>query len=390
MTNQLSEKYPILQFKGKSWTITKEIAELLGQCEAYVHSISFTPILPEYREEMKRVAFIKGAQATTAIEGNNLSIEEIEKIKEGKSLQPSQKYQEIEVNNVLTALEALYNEVVFLGKHQLITPKLIEEFHYMIGKGLEGQLEATPGKFRNNNVTVAKYRPPDYVDVEELITNYCNWLKEEFCFECGDQRLSDIITQAIVSHVYFELIHPFGDGNGRTGRLIEYYILLRGGLPDISLHVLSNHYNKTRPEYYRQIDQITRTGKLTEFLNYALMGLRDGLVNTLEAIQLSQFKLTWHKLIYDKFAESKTGNKIVSKRRKDFLLAIPISKEFKASDVVDINATTAKLYSNISLKSIERDLSELKTLDLLRKNGSLYMANVSLVGKLIYNGKWNK
>jgi len=42
------------------------------------------------------------------------------------------------------------------------------------------------------------------------------------------------------------MIHPFGDSNGRTARLIEFYILLRAGLPDMVSHILSNHYNDTR------------------------------------------------------------------------------------------------------------------------------------------------
>src|SRR5689334_20493438 len=100
MSTSLVEKYPNLPFTD-NWEITKTIAELLGQCEAYVNSISFTPIMPEHREALQRVALIKGAQATTAIEGNNLTVEEIEKIKDGKKLQPSQRYQEIEAKNVL-------------------------------------------------------------------------------------------------------------------------------------------------------------------------------------------------------------------------------------------------------------------------------------------------
>jgi hypothetical protein len=52
---------------------------------------------------------------------------------------------------------------------------------------------------------------------------------------------------AVVAHVYFEWIHPFGDGNGRTGRLIELKLLLEAGVPQPAAHLLSNHYNATRP-----------------------------------------------------------------------------------------------------------------------------------------------
>ncbi|NJN71060.1 MAG: hypothetical protein HC801_12855, partial [Nitrospira sp.] len=85
-----------------------------------------------------------------------------------------------------------------------------------------------------------------------LFDRFCEWLKKEFCFDSGSQSFEDAVIQAIVTHVYLEWIHPFGDGNGRTGRLLEFYILLRAGNPDISSHILSNFYNETRAEYYRQ------------------------------------------------------------------------------------------------------------------------------------------
>ena len=77
------------------------------------------------------------------------------------------------------------------------------------------------------------------------------------------------------THVYIAMIHSFGDGNGRTVRLIEFYILLRAGLPDIASHILSNHYNDTRQEYYRQIDLCIRERDLSGFVRYVVQGFRD-------------------------------------------------------------------------------------------------------------------
>lgn len=76
-----------------------------------------------------------------------------------------------------------------------------------------------------------------------------SWLKEAFDFPKGAHSVDESIQQAIAAHGYFEWIHPFRDGNGRTGRLIELLVLLRGGLLDICVHVLANHYNNTRREY---------------------------------------------------------------------------------------------------------------------------------------------
>src|SRR5680860_933902 len=60
------------------------------------------------------------------------------------------------------------------------------------------------------------------------------------------------IVKAIVAHLYLAWIHPFGDGNGRTARLVELQILLAAGFPVPACQLLSSHYNQTRAEYYRQ------------------------------------------------------------------------------------------------------------------------------------------
>ena len=103
------QDYPHIQFH-KQWQLTSEIYYLLGKCEAIITAISKMPINPEYYSRLKSVSLIKGAQATTAIEGNTLSDEEIEIISEGKSLPPSKKYQEREVRNILDAMNILCKE----------------------------------------------------------------------------------------------------------------------------------------------------------------------------------------------------------------------------------------------------------------------------------------
>src|SRR5690606_32617625 len=154
-------------------------------------------------------------------------------------------------------------------------------------ENLGDHFDANPGRFRNDSRVVGKYRCPDYRDVPELIKKYCEWLQREFHYQHG-QSFCDTVIQAIVAHIYLEWIHPFGDGNGRTGRLIEFYILLRGGFPNIASHILSNHYNQTRSEYYRHFDSARERRDLTSFIEYALLGFRDGLKETLQIIQESQ------------------------------------------------------------------------------------------------------
>jgi len=382
----LFREYPHLSFKV-DWELNRNTLIMLGQCEAYIKAINNTPIMPDFYTELMTLALRKGAQATTAIEGNTLTDEEISKLQRGEKLPPSKEYQEIEVINIMNAYNDLLQETVYQKKEQLISRPLLLRFHKMVGQRLGEHFSAIPGQFRNSDVIVGPYRAPDYRDVEPLIEQYCNWLKDQFKFERGDQQFSDVIVQAIVAHVYLEWIHPFGDGNGRTGRLVEFYILSRGGNPDISLHVLSNHYNNTRPEYYRQLEKATTTRSLTAFIEYALTGFRDGLQQILEKIQSSQFLITWHKYVYDKFGEIEMKQKEVFKRRRSLGLEIPIDRKFKFDEIPELTIKLARLYSGISSKTLERDIDELLKNSILLFSDGRYYANISALNKMIAKRK---
>ena len=160
----------------REWEIDTECAYMLGECDAYVKALTDIPLKPEYRDKLLRVSLIKGAQATTAIEGNTLSQEEIEKLEEGWRLPPSKEYLEIEVKNILEAFNFLLREIVLEGNVRIVTPELIKEFHQMIGKNLGEHLDAIPGRFRDDNRVVGQYFAPDYKFVPELVNKLCTWL----------------------------------------------------------------------------------------------------------------------------------------------------------------------------------------------------------------------
>lgn len=385
----LEQKYPHIKFQ-RNWEFTGNIQYYLGFIEALIKSIYLTPLLPEHYKKLMKVSLIKGAQSTTAIEGNTLSEGEIEEIIIGKKLPKSKEYQEIEVKNVIETLNYLKTEIVENNFNELITSGLIKKIHHMIAKNLGIYLDAVPGKFRTDNRTVGSYHCPDYNDVEKLINHLTNWLKSEFHYP-DEQKIYNVIVQAIVTHVYIEWIHPFGDGNGRTGRMIEFYILLRGGIPDIASHILSNYYNETRPEYYRQLDNARHKRDLTEFIEYALLGLSDGLQNTLEIIQKSLFEITWQKLIYDKFSMRKDNiGREVFRRRRTLMLEIPLETEVSIEDISLLTPKIAKVYADKSNRTILRDLNELMELELIIKIGKKYKANIGLLKGYLPESKMDK
>jgi len=387
MEAKLHREYPHLLFR-KLWTLSDSSWLLLGQCEAYVNAINNTPILPHHYDELMKVALMKGAQATTAIEGNTLTEEEIQKMMEGQKLPPSKEYQESEVQNILDAFNELLDEVVKEKVDHLIDLDLIKRFHKMVGKELGEPFSAIPGSLRNNDVIVGKYRCPDYRDVPALLEKFCNWIQKEFRFGLKVQSFGEVVIQAIASHVYIEWIHPFSDGNGRTGRLLEFYILLRGGNPDIASHILSNFYNLTRPEYYNQIEKARANRDLSCFFDYALLGFRDGLVQTLQIIQKSQFENTWQKLIYDKFDAIRAATRQdVFKRQRILALELPFDKSFSIPEISTLTVQLAKTYTSISAKTIQRDLEKLMELELVTKKEDKFIANTEILTSMFAKRK---
>jgi Fic family protein len=382
-----SKKYPKIGFDVKL-ELTDRFWLLLGQSVAYLQAINNTPIMPEYYRSLMHVSLAKGAQSTTAIEGNMLSDEEIVKIMEGKKLPESMVYQGEEVKNIIDAFDSILFRTVYEDDNQLITPELILDYHEMVGKGLGDQFTAIPGEFRKTDAIVGRYICPDPKEIPDLINHYCAFLQEKFSYDPNKKsNFSDVFLEAIVAHVYLEWIHPFGDGNGRVGRLLEFYVLSRGGNPDITLHILSNHYNLTRPEYYRQLDKAYQNNDLSDFVLYALVGYRDGLKQTLEKIQESQLKMTWQNYVYDTFAKVDIKHKEVFKRKRSLGLEIPIGDKFTINEIPDLNIPLAKLYSNVGDRTLARDVDELIELEILKNEGHYYFANVSALNKMIAKRK---
>lgn len=370
----------------KQWEITDTSAYLLGECDAFVQALTDIPLQPEDRERLLGVSLRKGAQATTAIEGNTLSEEDIEKIQEGWSLPPSKEYLKTEVSNILDAFNTLLQEIVTENKIEIITPNLIKKFHYLIGKDLGEHFDAIPGQFRVDRRYVGPYLAPEHRYVNELVEKLCVWISKEFHYVNG-QNFKTAVIQAIVTHVYIEWIHPFGDGNGRTGRLLEFYILLRAGLPSIVSHILSNHYNLTRSEYYRQLDKARKNRNLTEFIQYALQGFRDGLKENLDIIQKGQFSIFWQHYIYETFADLKYTKKSSFKRKRAVMLQMPINKRYTVDELLGISADVARRYATLKRATVLRDLRELQELNLLLKVGRTYIANTMVLSAMMPSKK---
>jgi Fic family protein len=155
------------------WNLDAQTHNLLGQCHAYISAMLGTPVRPDYRQQLLLVSLARGAQATTAIEGNTLSDSDVDSIQSGKSLPASKEYLEKEVRNILTAFNSILEELIRDKSEELISSDMIKRFHRMVGEGLGDAFDAEPGALRRRNVTVGPYRPPSFEEVPALVDRLC-------------------------------------------------------------------------------------------------------------------------------------------------------------------------------------------------------------------------
>src|SRR5208283_4795648 len=206
------------------------------------------------------------------------------------------------IDNIVTACNAILKEVS--EKRELsLTADRIKDLNRAVLDKLSLEDHTKPGEIRQHEVTVARYRGAPAEDCRYLLERLCEWLAGwDFAPTEENMILPIAILKAIISHLYLAWIHPFGDGNGRTARLVEFQTLISSGVPAPAAHLLSNFYNQTRTEYYRRLDNASRSGgDLIPFVDYALGGFLDGLKQQLMHIRQQQWDAAWRDHVQDAF-----------------------------------------------------------------------------------------
>ena len=352
---------------------------LLGEARAVCEQITSTPLKPGVVEHLNEVALIKGALATTAIEGNTLSEEQVAGIYRGEyTAPPSREYQEREVRNVLDALTKI-DEQATTGSLAPVTAQLICEYNFQVLNATEHAPDAVPGELRDHSVMAGNYRGAPAQDCSYLTRRLAEWL-ESAMFRSDDPDIAFALTviQAIYAHLYIAWIHPFGDGNGRTARLLEFMLLARSGqLPLLAAHLLSNHYNLTRNQYYRELQAASQTSSTHGFLAYAAQGLVDGLREQIGFVRAQQLNVSWANYVneaMDRFPTSQASN-----RQHTLVLAMPYDEAIARGNLALLNPELAALYAKAGPRTLSRDLNRLAKAGLILRDGRNWKANIDVM-----------
>ena len=333
---------------------------LLGEAQSKCHHIAGAPLQPDKQEKFHMLYLAKGALATTAIEGNTLTEEEVQKLLDGELHLPrSKEYLGKEVENIITACNAIVQEMESTPQKSPLTVEEIFRLNQMVLRDLPLKEEIRPGEIRTFSVVAGRYRGAPVKDCLYLLERLCRWLNDPQSFSLGDERysLAAGILKAIFAHLYLVWIHPFGDGNGRTGRLLEFRFLLEAGVPTPAAHLLSNHYNETREAYYYYLDlSCKKPDGVLDFLQYAFQGFVDQLENQIIALRRDQMVDTWRNYIHSEFKDTQS-----EKRKKKLLLALLTEEsQVPKNRILFLDTELAQLYEGKTMKTLSRDLADLE------------------------------
>ena len=180
-----------------------------------------------------------------------------------------------EVHQYAEALKMGFNLV---KKQGLLTNNFILQMHEVIEQNDAGFRKLPGTKLLNDRTGEVVYTPPqDFEAISKLMANL-----EQFI---NNDELSDIdplIKMAIIHH-QFESIHPFYDGNGRTGRIINILYLVQKGLLHLPVLYLSRYIIRHKADYYRLLQEAREKDKWEEWILYMLTGIEQ---TAMESIQL--------------------------------------------------------------------------------------------------------
>lgn len=378
------ESHPWINFEASEFNaLDPRTWMLLGEARSKCEHLARVPLQPAVAHQLFRAALVRGAQASTAIEGNTLTNEQVEGILDGTYSAPaSRAYQEQEVRNVLEALQEISDQAR-IGRHPRITPALICDYNRQVLQGTGYPDKVIPGSIRTHSVVVGNYRGAPAEDCQYLLARLSDWLEsEDFHSDDLQVRFARHIAAAVCAHLYVNWIHPFADGNGRTARLLEYAVLARSGVvPFPAALLLSNHYNLTRDRYYRELQAADRSGVITGFAMYAVEGLVDGLREQIALVAGQVLQVTWTNYIHAVLGESPATKG--RDRRQALVQAMIPSEVYTRRGLADLARAATSHYAQVGPKTLSRDLNQLVEMGLVAKEAGGWRANVDVLAAFL-------
>lgn len=256
------------------YTITPELLALVEEIAALRERISSASVDLAWVPALQKDTRSRNAHASTAIEGNPLTLEQVRAIEEGREVLSSDERSRREVLNYFAGLRFIeQNTEIKRIRHEHLF-----DLHRILADEVMDQGQA--GSYRTIQVRVGGHIPPPPQDVSPLMLELLDWWNTEA------SKLSPVLSSSIL-HYRFEEIHPFADGNGRVGRALALWELYRRGFDTHHIFSVDEYYWENRQKYYQSLADVSKKhyGDLTYWLEYCAEGLRFSLERTWLRIQ---------------------------------------------------------------------------------------------------------
>ena len=332
---------------------SSQIDNLLIRATVLSETIIDLPILPELASQIQPDILYSSISGTAAIEGNPITGEDVKKIARGETIDIYTQKDQQEIKNLIKAYNLL-SGIEPTSEPFKLTEELICELHKIITSDVPDENNA-PGKYRNGIVHVGDkahggvYTPPKISeDINNMMKEFVAWINSDEILQI------DPFIRSALSHYYFCIIHPFWDGNGRTGRLIEAILLQSSNIKYVPRE-LSNYYYKNVDEYYNSFSRAIKLKKdTTPFLRFCLEASVDSLARIKETIVYFIRKFS----LRDFYRFEKQKKRLTSRQYELLYLLLDKPASFTIKDLHE-NRPFSILYSKLTRQTARRDLKKL-------------------------------
>ncbi len=338
------------------FTITNRMTAAITQIERARGFLEAARLSDDWLRDMGNQALIKEAHHTTHIEGTKLTLDQAERLWRGEAVPEADPEDTRELLNYRSAFEFVAE---CLDSGDPITEGMIREIHRKLVQGVRGG-KAAPGEYRRiqnyvvNSVTgEVIYTPPSAVEIPIMISQMVKWLNSD---------LLDIHPVLISGIAQFQLvhIHPFLDGNGRTSRLLSTLCLYKSGYDFKRLFTISEYYDRDRTAFYRSIQSVRKNDMdMTGWLDYFTTGLQTQMVEVKERGE--------QVIRRDVLVQKHSMNERQAK-------ALDLLMKKKAVHITEFE----KICSEVTRRTLQRDLNQLIELNLVRLKGSARQSNYEI------------
>ena len=262
------------------FSITPQLLTRVEQAAALRERIQSAAVELSWIPALQKDTRTRNSHASTAIEGNPLTLEQVRALEEGRELSAVETRPKREILNYFAGLRYIEKH----AKKKTLRHEDIFKLHRLLAGKVMDQGEA--GRYRTIQVRVGRHYPPAAADVSGLMFELLEWWNKKA------PELSPALSSSIL-HYQFEWIHPFADGNGRTGRALALWELYRRGFDSHHIFSVDEYYWEDRPAYYRALDAVRDDGgDLTGWLEYCAQGLCRTLDRVWTRVQSYQVKST--------------------------------------------------------------------------------------------------